>query len=179
MGIDNYTKYSFDNYITLPLCEQTVDFWHELGFIPNGITLIHIILKVITLALLVKYNLRKGKVIVLIIVLITYLDALDGFMARKYNQYSVLGEFLDGCSDLIFWLLFGLIIISQQKRNVKLCFSVFYLLIILSCIMTAIQQFEETSTEPTQADYIWSAISWNIIPLTFVFSPLVFVSDLN
>lgn len=175
MGIDNYTKYSFDNYVTLPLCERTVGFWHELGFIPNGITLIHIILKVITLYLI--YHKGSKKTVVLFIMLISYLDALDGFMARKYSQYTILGEFLDGCSDFVFWLLFGLIVISHQKPNVKLCLSVFYLVVILSCIVTAIQKFEETSTKPTQADYIWSAISWNIIPLTFVFSPVILSSS--
>ncbi len=81
------------------LCEQVADPLHHLGITPNMIT---------SFALLLSINVyislkNKQKALSIAIIIFRYfLDNLDGFMARKYKQFSVVGDFLDHIGDTIF-----------------------------------------------------------------------------
>ena len=81
------------------------DFIHKLGITPNMITLFRI-----SLFLYVYYN-YNNKTILITYIFNYYLDCLDGYISRKYNQNTVLGDYLDHVSDLItsillFYILF-------------------------------------------------------------------------
>ena len=75
------------------------DFIHKLGITPNMITLFRI-----SLFLYAYYN-YNNQTILITYIFNYYLDCLDGYMSRKYNQVTVLGDYLDHNSDLITTLL--------------------------------------------------------------------------
>ena len=73
----------------------------NMGLTPNMVSILSIIL-----ALLGLYFLSKNNIIIFTVLYsIAYiLDCVDGYMARKYNMGSKLGEFLDHGGDALKFL---------------------------------------------------------------------------
>lgn len=94
--------YKLSDYVSEPL--------HKANITPNMITLSSIIFNVFIYNLL---NNKQNTLAVGFIIIRYFFDCLDGFMARKYKQYSLIGDYLDHISDVIF----GLTVIYQLYRN--------------------------------------------------------------
>ena len=122
-------KYSIDNYIynainKLPKSYCVLE--------PNYITLFNYLI-----SFLVLYFIYYDKSIILIILLAifrSFLDILDGAIARKCNKYSDLGEKLDKYGDYIYTtLLLVLIYVKINNKFIKIIYLlifIYYLYII-------------------------------------------------
>ncbi len=66
--------------------------------VPNYITLARIVLIPLIIVLLLM---RLNGLAVIAFLLLSFSDAIDGYIARKYNQVSELGKFLDPLADKI------------------------------------------------------------------------------
>lgn len=115
-------KYEDPEYV-LPLewalyenvCPVLAPIAHEtLGLVPNKITTISNIFGILSVIFLYKNN----YIIFFICSLIRQiLDALDGYVARKYNIFSKWGDIYDHVSDAIMYTLVILIFISKIKTK--------------------------------------------------------------
>ena len=102
-----------DNYL-IDICEYMSSYIHKLGITPNIITTMSLICGLSASALL--YNKHYYSACVLWIISY-YLDNLDGYIARKYNQTSKIGDYYDHIADLIKFLtaLFVLYKLNSHK----------------------------------------------------------------
>ena len=79
------------------------DFLIKLGLTPNFITFLSLIISILILLILFLSN-NNSSVVYLVILLIgltAYLDAVDGYVARKTKTVSAFGAFLDSTFDRI------------------------------------------------------------------------------
>ena len=81
-------------------------------------------------ALLSAYFLYEKKIIYCIIfhIISYYLDLLDGYIARKYNQGSVFGGWFDHISDIIKLIVYLYVLVIHKK------FDLIYIIIILTIL---------------------------------------------
>ena len=102
-----------DNYL-IDICEYMSSYIHKLGITPNIITTLSLICGLSAAALL--YNKYYYSACVLWIVSY-YLDNLDGYIARKYNQTSKIGDYYDHIAVSIKFLteLFVLYKLNSHK----------------------------------------------------------------
>jgi phosphatidylglycerophosphate synthase len=114
--IDRFFYYSIE-YIS--------DTIFNLNITPNMITFIGLIC-----ALISAYFLYGKKIIYCIIfwIISYYLDLLDGYIARKYNQGSVFGGWFDHISDLIKLVIYLYILFIHKK------FNIIYIIILLTIL---------------------------------------------
>jgi phosphatidylglycerophosphate synthase len=84
----------------------------NMGLTPNMISILSVVLALIGLYLLTKNNLVMFS---LLYTLAYILDCVDGYMARKYDMGSKLGEFLDHGGDTL--KFFSLMYILYSKYN--------------------------------------------------------------
>ena len=113
--VDRFFYYSIE-YIS--------DTIFNLNITPNMITFVGLIS-----ALISGYFLYKKIIYCLILFIISYyLDLLDGYIARKYNQGSVFGGWFDHISDLIKLLIYLYVLYIHKK------FNLIYIIILLSIL---------------------------------------------
>ncbi len=115
-------KYEDPEYV-LPLewalyenvCPILAPIAHEtLGLVPNTITTISNIFGILSIIFLYKNN----YIVFFICSLIRQvLDALDGYVARKYKIFSKWGDTYDHVSDVIVYTLIILVFISKIKTK--------------------------------------------------------------
>ncbi len=84
--------------------------------IPNAITLIRIILVPIFIFLILSYNFTYRVFGFIIFIIASLSDLVDGYIARKFNQQTELGKFLDPLADkfLVIGALITFIFMSEQ-----------------------------------------------------------------
>lgn len=93
---NNLQDNNFVDILLLNLCSKLAPPIHQLGITPNMATMFGLILGIIAIYFLIqkKYILSIG------FLWLTYLsDCLDGYLARKYNQATQLGDYLDHFRD--------------------------------------------------------------------------------
>jgi len=119
-----------DNFIVLTLCEAVSNILYKYKITPNIITIVGVIFAIIGAYFLYKYNI---KYFIVFNLLAYYCDCLDGYMARKYNQATKLGDYLDHITDMLQNIL--LIYILVKKYNLfkykKICIISIVLFILL------------------------------------------------
>ena len=76
----------------------TVTFLHKMGLKPNDITTLSFISGMISIYFL---YIKKFPEAALIYFISYYFDCLDGYMARKYKQISVFGDYNDHITDVL------------------------------------------------------------------------------
>lgn len=83
---------------------------------PNIITLSNILLRIY-----IMHNLQKNiyKNIPIYIIFSCFLDYLDGYIARKYNMITELGDYLDHIGDTVFLLFILYIMITKLNNKYK------------------------------------------------------------
>jgi hypothetical protein len=124
-----------DIYLFYPISDILLGPLHNLGLKPNHITMMSTLFSIIAF----YYYFYNDLLLTLIFYFLGYLlDCIDGRMARKYNQGSILGMILDSTSDVLSNLPFLLIIILKSIYSIKNYGIVhnhkFYLFMILSII---------------------------------------------
>ena len=124
----NLTSFIYENpidrffYYSIEYISDTV---FNLNITPNMITFVGFIS-----ALLSAYFLYEKKIIYCIIfwLISYYLDLLDGYIAKKYNQGSVFGGWFDHISDIIKLIVYLYVLYIHKK------FNVIYIIIILTIL---------------------------------------------
>jgi len=118
-----------DNLILYPIIKKS-DFLHtEMKLSPNEITLINnLIISPILLYFLYSNN---TKISFILLYLRSYLDGVDGYIARKYNKGSKLGEIYDHVSDSIYSGFITLYCLNQISSHHKINYSISYVVSII------------------------------------------------
>jgi phosphatidylglycerophosphate synthase len=100
--------------VFLTIAEWITPFFHATGHTPNIITTYSLIS-----ALVACYYLWKGHLMTFIVLyLLAYLfDCVDGYMARRYNQITVFGDYYDHVSDNIKYIILLLVIVCKYPLN--------------------------------------------------------------
>ena len=94
--------------ILINLCDKTQGFFHNLGFNPNAITTLSLILTILSA---IEINNNNFKLAAIYFFVSYIFDCMDGNMARAYNQETDFGDIYDHVSDkfkviLILYVLF-------------------------------------------------------------------------
>lgn len=102
------TMYAFASY--------TSDFFERTGHTPNMLTTYSVMFKVMAV-LTLWYN----KLLAFcVLYFVSYIfDCMDGFMARKYKMYSIIGDMYDHISDNVTYLAIILIVIYKLRSRKK------------------------------------------------------------
>ena len=98
---------------------KTLPFWKNLNVTPNILTTFGLISSIICLYALIN---RKTFLAIIMLCLRWYFDYADGLMARKYKMVTVIGDYYDHITDIVFTLgLFSVILLSKypKKSNLK------------------------------------------------------------
>ena len=107
-----------DSKIFYPLSNIFVPIFYNLGFTPNLVTTLTLILRITAL-----YNLYYKKNYTLIIILYTIsiiTDNIDGQLARNYNMTSKFGSYYDLIVDILSVFSFVIIYyVIYYKENIK------------------------------------------------------------
>lgn len=111
-------------------CDNMVDSLYNYGVTPNMVTIIGILFRIWSI-----YSLFIGNKLAFIIggVLGYYCDCLDGHLARKYKMTSVVGDFLDHCSDILFQI--GILFYLFTKRDEKLFLPIIVIYVVMSFML--------------------------------------------
>jgi len=112
---------------------------HNLGITPNMVTIFGIIIRLYSI-----YLFTHGKCyFAVILYFIGYvLDCLDGYMARKYDQMSKIGDVLDHLGDLtIIFILILFILQGLEKKRISLLVLYIFTVIILFLEMGYQEQY--------------------------------------
>jgi len=95
-------------------CEVIAPYAHEIGMVPNDITLLSLIVSFVSTIALKN---RNVPVFACLYMFSYFLDCLDGFTARKYDQCTITGDILDHTTDLVSNLyLLGVIYTVYKPR---------------------------------------------------------------
>ena len=107
-----------NKYISYPLSNIFVPLFYNLGFTPNLVTTLTLILRIIAI-----YNFyhKKNYTLIIILFFISWItDGIDGQLARNYNMKSKFGSYYDLSVDIL--TIFSFIIIyyvKYYKENIK------------------------------------------------------------
>ena len=104
--------------------------------IPNILSFLRILL-----SLNIFFIWYKSYILLSIILIIGFTDILDGFIARKFNQKTIVGAWLDSIADFVFYISLIIIIIYDINKilELKYFFIIILILKILSIIMCFIK----------------------------------------
>ena len=122
--------------------------FHSIGFTANGITFLSIVFEILAL-----YALANRMPIFALYNMIGYFfDCLDGYHARKHNQVSEFGDYLDHISDSVYCIGFLVIVLMFYSPIEKISIiSIATILFFLSTTHLGCQEMvynkpEESST---------------------------------
>jgi len=105
--------------------------------IPNILSFLRIIL---SLYLFIIWD--KPYILLSIILVIGFTDILDGYIARKFNQKTIIGAWLDSIADFIFYISLIICVIIYEINNIlefKYYIIIIFILKILSLIICFIK----------------------------------------
>ena len=89
---------NFIDNILIDICDLISEPVHKLGLTPNMITTLSLIFGLATAYVLYK---KMYLVACLLWAISYFFDCLDGFIARKYKQYTKFGDYYDHVSDIV------------------------------------------------------------------------------
>ena len=119
------------DYLVSKEIVKTLPFWKNLNVTPNILTTFGLISSVTCLYALIN---RKTFLAIIMLCLRWYFDYADGLMARKYKMVTVIGDYYDHITDIVFTLGFIFVILLSKypkKSNLKfvlLGFALFFYL---------------------------------------------------
>uniref|UniRef100_A0A6C0KSL6 CDP-alcohol phosphatidyltransferase n=1 Tax=viral metagenome TaxID=1070528 RepID=A0A6C0KSL6_9ZZZZ len=117
---------------------------HAMGVTPNMITLFGLIIGIMSIYFLI----HKHYLIAVLLLWFTYFtDCLDGYMARKYNQTSKLGDYLDHFRDQ-FVILCIVILMTLHIKEFK-----YRLLFVFVITISAILMLSQLGCQEKLAEY--------------------------
>lgn len=122
----------------LNICDELVPFCLKYKITPNFITVFRSILGLYTLY---QLDFSTDIFIPIIGTIIFYLlDCLDGHLARKTNQVSVFGDYLDHYADISFYLLLMISICIKSYKNKFIIITLIIVFTYLSFVHLGLQQ---------------------------------------
>lgn len=98
------------------LSEKLDPIFHSLGFTANGITILSIVFEALSLRALAGRN----PMFSLYNMIGYFFDCFDGYYARKHNQVSKLGDYMDHISDISYCIGFVIIVLMNFSRTEQL-----------------------------------------------------------
>ena len=111
-----YDNCNFIDILIFKLCNCIDQPLHNLGVTPNMVTVFGLIMGLISIFLFIK----KQYIASIIFLWFTYFtDCLDGYMARKYNQITKLGDYLDHFRDQ-FVIVTVIVLVFMQIRDTSM-----------------------------------------------------------
>lgn len=130
---------------------KTLPFWKNLNVTPNILTTFGLISSITCLYALIN---RKTFLAIIMLCLRWYFDYADGLMARKYKMVTVIGDYYDHITDIVFTLgLFSVILLSKypKKSNLKKILVVillsFYFMFSLNYSAIELELFKKNKKE--------------------------------
>ena len=122
--IENQYQNPIDIFL-LKLCRLIDTPLHNFGVTPNTITIFGLFLGLLSIHFLIK----KNYILSIIFLWLTYFtDCLDGYMARKYNQETRLGDYLDHFRDQ-FIVVSIIMLLTLQIEDFH--FRAFFIIVII------------------------------------------------
>lgn len=143
--VDNDCE-NFIDYYLVEICKVVSEPLHKLKVTPNMITVFGIFLGLTSIFFLIN----KNYLLSLVFLWLTYWsDCLDGYFARRYNQITKLGDFLDHFRDLFVCVSVIVLILLQIKPvAAKISFAVVIsIFAFLMCYYIGCQEKLTTYTE--------------------------------
>ena len=130
---------------------KTLPFWKNLNVTPNILTTFGLISSITCLYALIN---RKTFLAIIMLCLRWYFDYADGLMARKYKMVTVIGDYYDHITDIVFTLgLFSVILLSKYPKKSKLKFVLlgfalfFYSMFVLNYSAVELELFKKNKKE--------------------------------
>ena len=111
-------EYLKDKYLLLPFVRNSDCIHTKLKLTPNHITLINSF--IITNLLLYYWYIDNFFYSFIFLFLRNLLDGIDGYIARKYNKYSKIGDIYDHVSDCVFVGLYANIVLLKLNFSCEL-----------------------------------------------------------
>ena len=105
----------------------------------NLITLFRIFLTPIMILVFFLYKEDTRYFLVLIFFIASITDYLDGYIARKYNQISDLGKFLDPVADKLL-VITSLLLVLYDKNNI-IIFTPICIIILREVLISALREW--------------------------------------
>lgn len=128
-----------DYAYTMAVVAPTVDFWHWLGFTPNGLTTLGC---ASSLASLYYYNADEKAKAFGAMLLRQYFDYADGILARKYKQTSPFGDYYDHINDWIWFV--GMLCVTMRvypnNQRPKILLAVVLVAVLFTTHMSCIEK---------------------------------------
>lgn len=159
---------AYDNIIYNKFCPLIAPKLVKIGITPNMITTLTLIIRTTLLYLLYKNYFRKHKFLIFILLwnITNFTDALDGYIARKYNMGSEFGakydSIVDDCSYIILFLVLFKNIFNSNMKNKYLKIIIFILilidLLIISLSFTKLQ-FSKVNNKREELDIVSKLIN--------------------
>lgn len=142
MNLDKYQNlesYS-DIYVFYPIADFFIPFFHDfLRLTPNMITTLGFILRLIAAYMIICKKYEMGA----ILYMTGYLfDSMDGRMARKYNETSLLGEAWDSVADTLSTIIVIISLVISVKGKVN---STQFILLVVFIILMNIWSYTQES----------------------------------
>jgi len=131
--------------VFLQLTEWITPFFHKTGHTPNMITTYSLVM-----GLGAAYCLWKGYIKSFIVLfLVSYLfDCVDGYMARRYGQETVFGDYYDHTADIIKFLITLYVFILKYSWGILLPVLISIgILLAISCVYLGCSQKYRKRTE--------------------------------
>lgn len=137
--------------------------------IPNKITIIRIcLLPLVIFFYLAEFMAPWGKLVAFILFVIACLtDALDGFIARKYNLVTDFGKFLDPIADKLMATTGLLLLIANHTIPVILSVVFMFIMILRDYIVTGLRQVGQLRGKIISADKV-AKIKANALYFTLI-----------
>ena len=155
-GNDDEQEAISDIHLFFPLADCLLKPLHKIGLTPNGVTLLS---AVFTLAGVYYFYYNKMIYAYLFYLLGYLMDCIDGRMARKYNQGSILGMILDTVTDNVTNLPLIIIFITKTIKsygtnNFSTRIILLFLIVVVTYVFSAvfgvneaIQSYEKTKDD--------------------------------
>lgn len=104
-----------DNFFIF-ISENTHMYYKKLGFTPNGLTILSLLIQIIGIYAIFKNQYYLGGFLWLFGY---HYDVMDGWYARKYKMTSKYGDMLDHATDIIAGTLLVVMVLLHTKLTVR------------------------------------------------------------
>ncbi len=145
--------------------------------LPNKITLLRIILIPFFIFFYLASFIPYGKIIATVILILACItDAVDGYIARKYNMVTNLGKLMDPIADKAFSVSALLLLVADQTILAPYGVIIAIIILIRDFTVSGLRQIAASKNFVLAAD-IWGKIKSIILdialPLFFILSYLI------
>ena len=132
-------EWHLDHKIVRPLAMRLVDPCHKLGLHPLAVTGFNICLTGLRIVAITYYAYLLG---IFLLYFSWLLDEIDGTLARRYNQTTKLGKYMDTGNDTAAYLLIPAVALYLIFSTWSIYTYNLYL-VVLGCIVIAVTIIEQ------------------------------------